>query len=68
MDKIAPSIGGHVDLKGTADHLADKNDRLYNVEDMQQIAGHIKSNIQHYDDKDCIVTAENIYDAIQCLK
>ncbi len=73
MDKTAPSIDGHVDLKETADHLAVKYDRLYNsvpsdAEAMEQIAGHIKSNIQHYDDKDHIVTAENIYDAIQYMK
>ncbi len=58
-----------MDLKETADHLADKYDRLYNsvpsdADAMEQIAGHIKSNIQYYDDKDRIVRAENIYDAI----
>ncbi len=30
MDKTTPSIDGHVDLTETADHLADKYDRLYN--------------------------------------
>ncbi len=73
IDKTAPSIAGHVDLKQTADHLADKYDRLYNsalsdAEAMEQIAHHINNNIQHYNDKDHIVTAENIYDAILYLK
>ncbi len=62
-----------MDLKETADHLADKYDILHysvpsDAEAMDQIIDHIKSNIQHYNDKDRIVTSENIYDAIQYLK
>ncbi len=48
MDKTAPSIDGHVDLKETADHLADKYDRLYNsvptdAEAMEQIADPVRT-------------------------
>ena len=72
-DKIAPSIDGYMDSREIADHLADKYDGIYNsvpsdAEAMEQIAEHIKSNCQQGDDKDCVVTTENISDVIQYLK
>ncbi len=48
--------------------MKDYNSVPSDAEAMEQIVDHLKNNIQHYDDKDRVVTADNIYDAIQYLK
>ncbi len=71
--KTASNIDGQVDSRETADAFDDKFDQLYNsvprvAEKMEEINDFIQTNCRHYEDKDWILTTEDISVAITYLK